>query len=221
MIQLQQLLMMVICFGLLPGFAFAADIASHGVAHGAPPQAAREKVILFIGDSLAAGYGVKKEEAFPEKMAEILRTKGREVKLINGSIPGSVTAEADRRLRWYLKAQPNVLVLELGGNDGLKGTPPAVIKSNLAKAIDLAQANNIKVLLAGMRIYTNIGPDYSREFEAVYRELAREKKVAFIPFILEGVALDRTLNQADMKHPNAKGHEIVGRLLAPEVEKLL
>lgn len=184
-------------------------------------SAAQGKTILFIGDSLTAGYGVKKEDSFPEKVGEKLRAKGKEVKVINGGISGSVTAEADRRIKWFLKAKPDVLVLGLGGNDGLKGTPPAVIKKNLSTAIDLAKANNLKVLLLGIRVYTNFGTEYAREFEKVYSELAKEKKVAFYPFLLEGVALKRELNQTDMKHPNAAGHEIIADKLTSELEKLL
>lgn len=184
-------------------------------------EAKPEKTILFVGDSLASGYGVKKEESFPERVGEMLREKGHKIKIVNGSIPGSVTAEADRRVRWYLKVKPDVVVLELGGNDGLKGTPVSVIKSNLAKAIDLAKSNDIKVLLAGMRVYTNLGSDYAKDFERVYSELAREKGVPFVPFLLEGVAMDRTLNQSDLKHPNAKGHEIIARDLTRALEKLL
>jgi acyl-CoA thioesterase-1 len=178
-------------------------------------------LILFIGDSLTDGYGVARGEAFPEQVENMLREKGHLIRIINGGVSGSVSAEADRRLRWYLKSKPEILVLALGANDGFKGTPPAVIKRNLAKAIDLARHNNMKILLAGMRMFTNLGPEYRREFEALYADLAREKKVTFIPFLLEGVALNRKFNQADMKHPNAKGHEIVARLVAERLETML
>lgn len=195
-----------------------------------PPQAvtshSRTKTIVFIGDSLAAGYGVKKEEAFPERVGVILKERGHDVKIINAGIPGAVTAEADRKVKWYLRVKPDLLVLELGANDGLKGTPPEVIKRNLAQAIDLAQANDVQVVLAGIRVFTNFGSEYSRKFEGIYRELAREKsavrkKVVLIPFLLEGVALKKELNQADGKHPNAEGHAIVAANVARTIEPLL
>ncbi len=180
-----------------------------------------ERVILFIGDSITAGYGVKKEEAFPERVGEILTAKGHKVKIINGGISGSVTAEADKRVRWFLKTKPEILVLALGANDGLKGTPVEVVKKNLAQAIDLAKENKVKVLLAGMRVFENLGADYTRAFQQVFKELAQEKKVAFMPFLLEGVALDKGLNQSDGKHPNAKGNEVIAKNVARELEKLL
>jgi acyl-CoA thioesterase-1 len=180
---------------------------------------------LFIGDSLTDGYGVKKEEAFPSRVGEILnasqRLHGRTVKIINAGISGSLSADADRRLLWHLKAKPDVMVLELGANDGLKGTPPPVIKKNLAAVIDLATAHHVKVLLAGMRVFSNFGDAYTREFEKIYFDLAKEKKVAFLPFLLEGVALKKELNQADGKHPNAEGHKVIAQNVAKALEKVL
>jgi acyl-CoA thioesterase-1 len=180
-----------------------------------------QKSILFIGDSLTEGYGVKKDEAYPEVVGKILREHSYNVRIINGAISGSVSTDADRRLKWFLKLKPDVLVLALGGNDALKGTPVLVIKKNLAAAIELAKTSGIRVLLCGIQIYSNFGPEYGRALEAIYRELANEKKIALMPFLLEGVALKKELNQADLKHPNAKGAEIVGRNVARELEKIL
>jgi acyl-CoA thioesterase-1 len=185
----------------------------------------RSVTILFVGDSLTAGHGVKKEEAFPELVGERLKSSpklhGRALKIINGGISGSVSAEADRRLKWYVKAKPDILVLALGANDGLKGTPPEVVKRNLAAAIDLAKDHHVKVLLVGIRIFSNFGEEYTSRFEKIYAELAKEKKVAFMPFLLEGVALNRDLNQADGRHPNAKGHAVIAGNVATALEKLL
>lgn len=182
---------------------------------------AATKTIVFVGDSITAGYGVKKDEGFPERIGEILKSEKIDVKIVNGGISGSVTADADRRIRWYLKSKPDVIVLALGANDGLKGTPVKVIKTNLEKAIDVAKAEKAKVLLAGMRVFENLGADYTKEFAKVFSDLAKEKRVAFIPFLLEGVALDKNLNQDDGKHPNAKGHEVIAKRVAPEISKLL
>lgn len=179
------------------------------------------KTVLFIGDSLTEGYGVKKDEAYPEVIGRLFEKKGRKVRIVNGGISGSVTADADLRLRWFLKSKPDVLVLALGGNDALKGTPTETIKKNLARAIDAAQAEKIPVLLCGIRVFSNFGAEYARALDAVYRDLARERRVALVPFLLENVALKKELNQSDGKHPNAKGHEVIAAHVARELEKLL
>lgn len=184
-------------------------------------SSATPRTIVFIGDSITDGYGVKKEEAYPTKVGEILKSKGFDVNIVNGGTSGSVTAEADRRVKWFLRAKPEIVVLALGGNDGLKGTPVDVIEANLDRAIDLAQKNGIKVLLVGQRVYTNLGSDYTKAFEKVFAKLAEKRKVAFEPFLLEGVAMKRELNQSDMKHPNAAGHEKIAERIARDLEKLL
>ncbi len=186
-----------------------------------PNERANERVVLFLGDSLTEGYGVKKEEAYPELVRDLLEKSGTKIKVVNGSISGSVSADADRRLRWFLKTKPEIMVLALGSNDALKGTSPKVIKENLAKVIDLAQTNGITVLLCGVRVFTNFGADYTRSLEQVYKDLAKEKKLEFMPFLLEGVALDRELNQSDGRHPNAKGHAIIAKNVAKELEPIL
>lgn len=201
---------------ILIGFLVQLSLFSISVSRAASPR-----TIVFIGDSITDGYGVKKDEAYPTKVGELLKSKGFDVKVINGGTSGSVTAEADRRVRWFLKAKPEIVVLALGGNDGLKGTPVDVIEKNLDRAIELAQKNGIKVLLVGQRIYTNFGSDYTKQFERVFARLAEKRKVAYEPFLLEDVAMKRELNQADMKHPNAAGHVKVAERIARAVEKLL
>lgn len=182
---------------------------------------ADETVIVFIGDSLTQGYGVRAEEAYPELVGEKLRALGYKVKVINGGISGSVTAEADRRLRWYAKASPKIVVLALGANDGMKGTPTDVIERNLSKAIDLAKRENIEILLAGLKMFSNLGPTYVRNFESIYPRLAKAKKVALIPFLLEDVALQKEFNQADMRHPNAQGHIVIADRVTRDIEPIL
>ncbi len=180
-----------------------------------------QKLVLFVGDSLTAGYGVSKEQAFPDQVGLLLKAKGIDAKIVNGGISGSVSAEADARVRWFLKLKPTVLVLALGANDALKGTPTPQIKKNLAAAIDLAKKNNLKVILCGMQVFSNFGPEYTAKFEALYKELAKEKGVELFPFLLEDVATKKELNQPDGKHPNAKGHELIAKHLAPVIEKAL
>ena len=187
----------------------------------APSGSHNETVIVFIGDSLTQGYGVRAEEAYPELVGQQLREKGHSVKIINGGISGSVTAEADRRLRWYLRAKPDIVVLALGANDGMKGAPPEVIEKNLRKAIELAKANEIEVVLAGLKMFTNLGESYLKKYEAIFPKLASEMKVQLIPFLVEDVALQKEYNQSDMRHPNSKGHEIIANRVTTTLERLL
>ncbi len=209
---------LVLFIGLLSVFATAQRAVADGVT-----------TVLFIGDSLTEGYGVRKEDAYPELVVKYLgpknqqknQQKKRSLRIVNGGISASVSADADRRLRWFLKQKPDILVLALGANDALKGTPAMVIKKNLAAVIDLANENKVRVLLCGIKVFSNLGEDYNRSIDRMYSDLAREKKVAFYPFLLEGVALDKNLNQADGKHPNAKGHDVIARRVARELEKLL
>lgn len=206
----------LVCVNLMSPHVAMAQVPGLGSS-----GANSETVIVFIGDSLTQGYGVRAEEAYPELVGEKLRAKGHNVRVINGGISGSVTAEADRRLRWYIKASPKVVVLALGANDGMKGTPADVIERNLSKAIDLAQDQKIEILLAGLRMFSNLGPEYVRSFESIYPRLAKQKNVALIPFLLEDVALQKEFNQADMRHPNAQGHIVIADLVTKAIEPIL
>lgn len=212
--------MSILKFGLIT-LVSAVSIGFALPVQSATSEPVKEKTIVVIGDSIADGYGVKKEQAYPEVAAKLLRDGGHQVKMINGGISGSVTAEADRRVTWFLKSKPDIIVLELGGNDGLKGTPANVIEKNLSSAIELAQKNGVKVLILGMRVYTNLGPGYSKEFEAIFPRLAKKYKTALVPFVLEDVAMKKELNQSDMKHPNAEGHALVAKRVAKALEPLL
>lgn len=180
-----------------------------------------EKTVVFIGDSLTEGYGVQRSEAFPEVVGGLLTEKGHRIKVINGGISGSVSADADRRVRWYLKSKPSLIVIELGGNDALKGTPIATIKSNLGRAIDVAKEFKVPVLLCSVPIYTNMGAAYSSGFAKMFKELASEKKVPLWQMPLEKIILDKETSQADHKHPNTKGHALIAEDLAKVLTKEL
>lgn len=172
---------------------------------------ARE-VILFLGDSLTEGYMLPKKSAFPALVEERLRTQGRsDITVINAGSSGSTSASALSRLRWHLRAKekPTLLFLALGANDGLRGIAVASLEKNLAQTIDLAQKEHLKVILAGMRLPPNYGKTYVQNFEAVFPRLARQKKVALMPFLLEGVAGEAALNLGDGIHPNEKGHALI------------
>lgn len=188
----------LICFSFL--FFLFAPLSSAG-------QPVR---ILFLGDSLTAGLGVGPEEAYPYLIQEMLEEKQMShITVTNGSISGSTTASAVSRLKWFLRAGPDILVLALGANDGLRGLSLDEMAENLDNTIVLAKENRIRVILAGMEIPPNYGPEYSKGFREVFRSLARRHQIEFIPFLLENVAGNPSLNQADGIHPNAQGHRII------------
>jgi acyl-CoA thioesterase-1 len=172
--------------------------------------AGAEPLVLCLGDSLTEGYGIAPENSYPRLLERRLREQGHpDARVINAGISGSTTASAVSRLRWQLKARPDVVILALGGNDGLRGLDLSQTRKNLADAIALAKSRGVKVVLAGMKIPPNYGADYTRRFEALFPALARAHDVALIPFLLEGVAARPELNLPDGIHPNAAGYRIV------------
>lgn len=184
--------------------------------------ATQADTILFLGDSLSEGYGVPKEKAFPSLIQKKLTKKyANKWSVVNGSVSGSTTASASSRLRWFKKLKPKILVLALGANDGLRGIKVNESKKNLAATIDSARRMGMKVLLVGMMMPPNYGPDYTREFKSIFTDLAEEKKVALVPFLLEGVAGEKELNQADGIHPNQAGHEKMAETVYLHLEKML
>ncbi len=184
-------------------------------AWAAPP------VVLFLGDSLTEGYGVAQERAFPVLVEKALKTHAPGIKILHAGIGGSTSASGVGRLKWHLKSRPTIMVLALGANDGLRGLPVKETKKSLAATIELAQKNKIKVVLAGMKAPPNYGPDFTRSFESMYRELAKEYKLTLIPFLLEGVAGDPKFNLSDGIHPNEKGHEKIAELVGAILRKQL
>jgi len=181
-----------------------------------------EPVVLCLGDSLTEGYGVAPEQSYPSLLEKRLRGDGHpELRVVNAGISGSTTASAVSRLRWQLRAKPDVVVLALGGNDGLRGLELSQTEKNLDGAITLAKSKGVRVVLAGMKIPPNYGADYTRRFEAMYPALARKHEVALIPFLLEGVAARPELNLPDGIHPNASGYEIVVETVLESLAPLL
>jgi acyl-CoA thioesterase-1 len=178
--------------------------------------------VLFIGDSLTAGYGIPKEKAYPYLVASTLKSQfKKQIKVINGSVSGSTTASAVSRLKWYQKTKPDILFLALGANDGLRGIDLESSRKNLDKAIKYAKELKIKVILAGMMIPPNYGPDYTKAFLRIYKDLSENNKVTLLPFLLEGVAAKKDLNLADGIHPNEKGHEVMAKIVIKYLRPLL
>lgn len=185
-------------------------------------QEVEAKKILFLGDSLTEGYGVAKEVAYPLVFKKLVKQRlDKEVDILNGSVSGSTTSSALSRLRWFIRQKPQMMFLALGANDGLRGISLEVSKKNLEETIELAQAHDIQVVLAGMLLPTNYGEDYRQGFEKMFADLAKKYKLTTIPFLLEGVATVKELNQADGIHPNEKGHEIMAETVFKKLEELL
>jgi acyl-CoA thioesterase-1 len=177
--------------------------------------------LMIFGDSLTAGYGLKRSDSFSEKLSNALKSKGRNVRIILSSVSGDTTAGGKARLDWALIEKPDAFLLELGANDGLRGIEPSVSRENLESIIKKLKKNRVKTLIAGMFAPPNLGKEYSREFNNIYSSLARKYSLLFYPFFLEGVAANPQLNQADGIHPNPKGvDEIIKRML-PIVMKLV
>ena len=177
--------------------------------------------ILCLGDSLTEGYGVAKTEAWPAVAEKQLRDKKLDVTFVNAGISGSTTASAQSRLKWHFKSKQKFdwMILALGANDGLRGQDIKGIKKNLVIAVEAARKAGVKkVILAGMRIPTNYGSAYARDFEKIYPDISKDMSLPLIPFLLDGVAAKPEFNLPDGIHPNARGHQIVAGLVAKFVE---
>jgi len=191
-------------------------------AHAESPvkRSVRPKIVV-LGDSLAAGYGLDKGESFPDRLQQRLDTSGYSYDVTNVSVSGDTSAGGLRRLDWALDGDVRVLVVELGANDGLRGLPVKEMKANLATIIERGQQRGARVLLAGMEAPPNFGPEYTAAFRRVYRDLAEEYDVTLLPFLLEGVAGNASLNIADGIHPNPRGARLVEGNLWRVLEPLL
>jgi acyl-CoA thioesterase I len=187
---------------------------------GAAVHAAQN--VLVFGDSLSAGYGIRSAEAWPSLLGERLRTQKSDYALVNASLSGETTAGGRTRLPTALQQhRPQVVIIALGANDGLRGLSLDAMRSNLKAMIDAAQAARSRVLLVGMEMPPNYGPDYTRKFRAVYGELARDTKVALVPFLLDGFAEKRDLFQADGIHPTAAAQPIIVDNVWPALKPML
>jgi len=178
-------------------------------------------VVVFLGDSLTAGLGLDEDQAFPALVAEELREEGLPIRAVNAGVSGDTTAGGLSRVGWILGQHPDVVVVGLGGNDGLRALPVEQAARNLREIVRRSQAAGARVLLLGMKLPPNYGPDYTSRFEAMYRDIAKDMNVPLLPFLLEGVGGIRRLNQGDGIHPTAEGQEILARNVLPYLEELL
>jgi acyl-CoA thioesterase-1 len=198
----------------------ATATTSAPVADAAPASSGRPRVV-FLGDSLTAGLGLERSQSVPALIQARLDQEGYAYEVVNAGVSGDTSAGGLRRLAWSLDGDVRVLVIELGANDGLRGLPVTDMKKNLSEVISTAQSRGIKVLLTGMEAPPNYGPSYTSEFRQVYQELARLDGVTFMPFYLDGVAGNPSLNLRDGIHPNPEGARIIERNVWRSLEPLL
>jgi acyl-CoA thioesterase-1 len=200
---------------------FSTAIFAETSAPSAPPTST--KTVVFLGDSLTAGLGVQPTEAFPALVGEKIRAAGLPFQVENAGLSGDTSAGGLRRIDWLLQRPIDLLVLELGANDGLRGLDLKSMKTNLQSIIDKTKAKNpqVKIVLAGMQVPPNLGAEYTAGFQRVFNELARENNATLIPFLLEGVGGHRELNQQDLIHPSPAGHRIIADLVWRTLEPIL
>lgn len=207
-----------------PNTSRPGDASAAASTASASPEAARSPArIVFLGDSLTAGLGLQRDQAVPSLIQDRIHAEGFVYEVVNAGVSGDTSAGGLSRLDWSLEGDVDVLVIELGGNDGLRGLPVAQLKHNLGQIITRARQRDIDVLLTGMEAPPNFGPEYTAEFRQVFRDLADEHEVALVPFFLEGVAGIPSLNNPDGIHPNAAGAAIIAErlwgVLKPMLEK--
>ena len=199
---------------LFSGFLFGVILmnASYGLA---------EPVILAFGDSLTAGFGVDPKDSYPARLQRLLDEKGYHYKVVNAGVSGDTTAGGASRIGWVLQHEPEIVIIELGVNDGLRGLSISEMRKNLGKIIEACQKKGAKVLLAGMEITPNLGAEYSKDFRESFTLLAKQYKVPLIPFFLKDVAARPELTQPDGVHPLAKGYEIATQTVFQYLEPML
>ncbi|HVR30821.1 MAG TPA: arylesterase [Thermoanaerobaculia bacterium] len=208
---------------------FVADLApapgspsSSGDARSsAATTAAWAPLVVFLGDSLTAGHGVAEDQAFPAVAAARLAVAGHPVRVLNAGVSGDTSAGGLRRLEWLLAQDPDVIVVSLGANDGLRGLPLADTEANLRRIVSRAREAGARVLLLGMRMPPNYGPEYAPHFAALYPLIAEELEVPLVPFLLEGVGGRPELNQADGIHPTVEGHRIMAATILPWLQTIV
>ena len=211
---------------LLLGLTLWAILGASGCGRESSPRERRnepayEGTIVAVGDSLTAGLGVDEQFAYPALLEKKLASGGFRFKVINAGISGETSSGALSRINWILTLKPEIVILETGANDGLRGIDPGLMRKNLQQIIRLLQERNVTIVLAGMQMVQNLGREYTDAFRKVYPEAARKFGILLIPFFLEGVAGKPALNQADGIHPSAEGYKVVAETVYPYVVKAI
>jgi len=175
------------------------------------------KTIVAVGDSLTAGYGLDESSGYPALLEKKLQAAGYNYQVVNGGVSGETTSGTLSRMEWIMTLEPDIIVLETGANDGLRGVDPQVAETNIREILRFLKDRDVVVLLAGMKMVWNMGPAYVAEFNSIYPDLAREFDVVFLPFFLEGVATESEYTLGDGIHPNGQGYEIITENIYPYV----
>ena len=181
------------------------------------PEEQAMKIIVAVGDSLTAGQGLDEEESYPALLEKKLQADGYNYKVVNAGVSAETSSGTLSRLEWLLSMNPDIVILETGANDGLRGIEPQVVENNIREILGILKEKEVVVLLAGMKMVRNLGPAYVARFNAVYPKLAEEFEPVFFPFFLEGVAMQSALNQADTIHPNGQGYRKITENIYPYV----
>jgi len=189
------------------------------------PERARAQAglpkVIFLGDSISAGLHLADFQAFPAVLERKLRASGTPFELVNAGISGDTTAGGVSRLAWLLKQAPDIVAVELGANDAMRGIDPALVEKNLRTIIERIQAAGVTPLLLGMRIPPSYGAEHAEAIDALYDRIAADLKVPYVPYFMKGVAADPALNLPDEIHPTARGHELLAENVAPTLRELL
>lgn len=183
------------------------------------PQQQFQGLIIAVGDSLTAGLGVAENDAWPFLLQNKLQQQGYNWQVLNAGVSGETSSGTLSRIKWILAQKPDIVILETGANDGLRGIPVDVIKQNLTEAVRMLQEQGTIVILAGMQIVQNLGPEYTRDFAKVYPAVAEKTGSILIPFFLKDVAGELGLNQEDTIHPNEQGHKVIVNTIYPFIER--
>jgi len=208
---------------LSPLFALCWLFAGSAPQGEAAPASQRkyQGTIVAVGDSLTAGLGVNEEEAYPARLEKKLRAAGYDWKVVNAGISGETSSGTLSRINWVMKLRPDIVILETGANDGLRGIDPAVTRKNIDETIRILKQQNVTVVLAGMRMVRNLGQEFTKGFADLYPFLARKHGLILVPFFLQGVAGDPSLNRPDGIHPTAEGYRIVTENIYPFAQQAI
>ena len=212
---LKSALRLMILIAWLPSLIGCENAPSETASSAVTPPETDRPVIVCMGDSLTAGYGVEESQAYPALLAARLHAEGHDYDVINAGVSGETSSGALARLDWMLTLEPDIVILETGANDGLRGIDPALTRRNIETIVARLKTEGIIVVLAGMQMVRNLGPAFTRSFGAIYPEVAVAHDVILMPFFLKDVAGRAALNQSDGIHPTAEGYRIITVNLHP------
>jgi acyl-CoA thioesterase I len=218
LLQMKKKALLLIGIGLIVSACSQEAPVEPAVADSRTPVQAHEGTIVAVGDSLTAGLGVPEDQAYPAQLARRLQALGYNYQVVNAGVSGETSSGALSRIEWVISSlSPDIVILETGANDGLRGLDTDLLRTNLDRLVNILTAHNIQVIMAGMLMLPNLGPDYTRAFSEAYTQIAEKYGVIFIPFFLEGVAGKPRLNQPDNLHPTADGYARIVETVYPYV----